>query len=208
MPFSLPLLKSLPAIHIPPHVIQSTFTPPATMKRILLWTCALLSCSTLAAQDIDDFDSFMKSESRAFDDFLNEADRDFLNFMRDPWKQINSKEPLVKREKPEPVKPIVFDEQTAPKDEKPTQLTIEEILDLTTGEDYQPPIMTSTDVDLLDFDKPKDKPTQKKKPKVIVVEEKVVPDTPVAEEKKPADTLFPSEGKRAGKIFDGIGGAA
>lgn len=155
------------------------------MKRILLWTCALLSCSTLAAQDFDDFDSFMKSESRAFDDFLNEADRDFLNFMRDPWKQINSKQPLVKREKPEPVKPIVFDEETAPKDEKPTQLTIEEILDLTTGEDYQPPIMTSTDVDLLDFDKPKDKPTQKKKPTVIVVEEKVVPDTPVAEEKKP-----------------------
>ena len=156
------------------------------MKRILLWTCALLGSGTLAAQDFDDFDSFMKAESKAFDDFLNEADRDFLNFMRDPWKQINSKEPLVKRKKPEPVKPIVFDEETTPKDEKPTQLTIEEILDLTTSEDYQPPIMTSTDVDLLDFDKPKDKPSQKKKPTVIVVEEKVKPDRPVTEEKKPA----------------------
>lgn len=141
----------------------------------------------MTAQDFDDFDSFMKQESMAFDDFLDEAHRDFLNFMRDPWKQINSKEPLIKREKPEPVKPVVFDQQTTPKDEKPTQLTIEEILDLTTGEDYQSPVIQSTDVDLLDFDKPVSKPTTKKKPKVVIIEEKVQSDQPVTEKKKPEE---------------------
>lgn len=159
------------------------------MKRILIWACGILSFSPVAAQDLDDFDSFMKKESMSFDSFLDEASRDFLNFMRDPWKQLHSKEPDAKRTKPEPVKPVVYDEKTAPKDEKPTQLTIEEILNLTTGEDWQAPVMKGTDVDLLDFDKPVQKPVNnKKKPTVIIREEQKAADTPVAEEKKPEQT--------------------
>lgn len=156
------------------------------MRHILLWTCAALSCSTLSAQELNDFDSFMKQESKAFNDFLDEANRDFLNFMRDPWKQLDSKKPLVKRMEPEPAKPIVYDEKTAPKQDKPIQLSIEEILDLSTSEDSQNPIMTSTDVDVLDFDFPTEKkPAKKKKPNVVVIDE-------ISEADKPKDKT-PSE---------------
>lgn len=161
------------------------------MRRILIWTCVALSCSTLAAQDINDFNSFLKQESKSFDDFLDEANRDFLNFMRDPWKQLDSKKPLVKRMEPEPIKPVVYDEKGTPKQDKPTQLSIEEIINLSTGEDNQTPVMTSTDVDVIDFDFPTEKPAKKKKPTVIVIDEINTVSNP--KEKTPSEPAQPTE---------------
>lgn len=156
------------------------------MKKIGLFALGILLASSAAAQGKkDDFSSFMEEELADFDKFIDDANRDFINFMRDPWKELESKKPVVKRVKPEPVKPVVYDEKTAPKDEKPVCLTIEEILDMSTEEGKRKPVVKVNDVEDITFDEPTVIVKKKKKPTVIVVEEKPK-DKPVVEpERKP-----------------------
>ena len=157
------------------------------MKKIGLFALGLLLASSAFAQGKkDDFSSFMEEELANFDKFIDDANRDFINFMRDPWKELEAEKPVVKRVKPEPVKPVVYDEETAPKDDKPVCLTIEEILDMTTEEGRQKPVVKVNDVEDITFDEPTVIVKKKKKPTVIVVEEKPK-DKPVVEpERKPA----------------------
>lgn len=110
------------------------------MKR--LWITAALLLPALAvttsAAD-DDFDSFLKEAVGGFDKFIDEANRDFINFMRDPWKKYAAEKPVEKRVVPEPQQPVVFDPAATPPEEKPEGLSIQEILDLTTSEGQQRP---------------------------------------------------------------------
>lgn len=76
------------------------------MKR--LWITAALLLPALAvttsAAD-DDFDSFLKEAVGGFDKFIDDANRDFINFMRDPWKKYAAEKPVEKRVVPEPQQP-------------------------------------------------------------------------------------------------------
>lgn len=158
------------------------------MKKIGLFVLAFMMMTALAAaqEKKDDFSAFMEEELAGFDKFMDDANREFVNFLRDPWKEFEADKPMVKRTKPEPVKPVVYDEETAPKDEKPVCLTIEEILDQSTIEGKQKPVVKIKDVDDIQFDKPTVIIKKKKKPTVVVVEDKKV-DKPVVE---------PESGKR------------
>lgn len=93
---------------------------------------ALLSGHASAAPDdgFGDFDSFISGAMSDFDGFIDDANRDFIDFMRNPWKKYDAVKPVEKRVVPEPtVQPVADPEAKAP--EKPTQLSIEEIIDLT-----------------------------------------------------------------------------
>lgn len=96
-----------------------------------------LAVTTSAADD--DFDSFLKEAVGGFDKFIDDANRDFINFMRDPWKKYAAEKPVEKRVVPEPQQPVVFDPAATPPAEKPEGLSIQEILDLTTSEGQQRP---------------------------------------------------------------------
>lgn len=180
------------------------------MKRFLIWTCLFLGYTTITAQELDDFDTFMKKETMSFYDFLDAANRDFLNFMREPWKQLHSEEPLVQREKPEPVQPTVYDEKDNPTDREPTQLSIEEILDLATSEGKQIKKKGNPDIEVLDFDeKPRSSAGKEKqapdaapkKPNAEEHQPKAKPDCP--QDKKPQErNVVPPSGK-AGKPKSG-----
>lgn len=151
-------------------------------------------CVTMA--QTDDFDNFMNEELKSFDSFISDANRDFINFLRDPWKEFDSEKPVEKRVEPEPVKPIVYDEAAAPKDEKPICLKIEEILNLTSKEGKQKPTTKVNDADDLDFERPEAPAKKDKKPIVIIrdtvkvtpVQKPVTPKKePAAPKEKPAD---------------------
>lgn len=158
------------------------------MKKIgFLVISLLLPLAMNAQQEEDDFSNFVKQQSADFDKFVDDANKDFINFMRNPWKEFEAEKPVKKRVKPEPVKPVVYDEKTAPKDRKPVCLDIEKILDMTTGEGKQRPVVKVKEVDELTFDQPTVIVKKKKEPVVIVVEEKVTDKKPVKEQpgKKP-----------------------
>lgn len=163
------------------------------MRKTVLFIVALLLCLAGRAQeDKDDFSNFMKEQLEDFDQFTDEANKDFINFMRDPWKELKAEKPVQKRQKPEPVKPVVYDEKTAPKDEKPVCLNIDEILDLTTSEGRQKPVVRVKEVENITFDEPTVIVKKKKEPTVITVVEKPV-ENPVekpvvVEQPKPAVT--------------------
>lgn len=160
-------------------------------KKALLISVLLFSCAGYAQEKKDDFSSFLQEELKDFDKFMDDANRDFINFMRDPWKQFDAEKPVQKRTKPEPVKPIVYDEKTAPKNPKPVCLSIEEILDLTTTEGKQKPVVKVNDGEDISFDEPV--VIVKKKPGVIIVEEQPVAKQPVTEpEKKPVVEVEPA----------------
>lgn len=156
------------------------------MKKIGCFMVGLFfSLAGMAQENTDDFSNFMKEEMKDFDKFMDEADKDFINFMREPWKQFQAEKPVIKRVKPEPVKPVVYDEKTAPKDEKPVCLSIEEILDMTTSAGKQMPVIQLDEVDKITFDKPEVIVKKKKDPTVIIIEEKVEAKPTGKPEKKP-----------------------
>lgn len=131
-----------------------------------------MALTGMAQENKGGISGFMKEELEDFDKFMDDADKDFINFMREPWKEFEAEKPVLKRVKPEPVKPVVYDEKTAPKSEKPVCLTIEEILDMTTSEGKQKPVVQLNEVDRIVFDKPEVIVRKKKDPKVIIIEEK------------------------------------
>ena len=155
------------------------------MKKTISFIAGLLLALTgMAQENKGGISGFMKEELEDFDKFMDDADKDFINFMREPWKEFEAEKPVLKRVKPEPVKPVVYDEKTAPKSEKPVCLTIEEILDMTTSEGKQKPVVQLNEVDRIVFDKPEVIVRKKKDSKVIIIEEKPVDKPEVQPEKK------------------------
>ena len=145
------------------------------MKKTISFIAGLLLALTgMAQENKGGISGFMKEELEDFDKFMDDADKDFINFMREPWKEFEAEKPVLKRVKPEPVKPVVYDEKTAPKSEKPVCLTIEEILDMTTSEGKQKPVVQLNEVDRIVFDKPEVIVRKKKDPKVIIIEENLL----------------------------------
>lgn len=164
------------------------------MKKTISFIAGLLLALTgMAQENKGGISGFMKEELEDFDKFMDDADKDFINFMREPWKEFEAEKPVLKRVKPEPVKPVVYDEKTAPKSEKPVCLTIEEILDMTTSEGKQKPVVQLNEVDRIVFDKSEVIVRKKKDPKVIIIEEKAADKPAVQPEKKPVVEVVEAE---------------
>lgn len=145
----------------------------------------LLALPVMAQERKDDFSSFLEREMADFDKFVDDANKEFINFLRNPWKEFKSEKPVPKPVRPEPVKPVVYDESKAPKGEKPVCLTIEEILDLSTSEGKQKPIVKVNDVEDITFDEPTVIVKKKDKPTVVVVKDKPKDKPVVSSEDKP-----------------------
>ena len=154
------------------------------MKRFILLAFCATCCMGTQAQVVDDFDDFVNSEIASFDKFIDDANKQFISFLRNPWKEFDSKKPVEKRVKPEPVKPVVYDEKKDP-DTTPVELTIEEILGQSTKESKQRPQGRVIDEgEKVTFDKPQKKVdnTNKRRQPVDTESEKpqpvVKPETP------------------------------
>lgn len=154
------------------------------MKRFILLVFCATCCMGTQAQVVDDFDDFVNSEIASFDKFIDDANKQFISFLRNPWKEFDSKKPVEKRVKPEPVKPVVYDEKKDP-DTTPVELTIEEILGQSTKESKQRPQGRVIDGgEKVTFDKPQKKVdnTNKRRQPVDTESEKpqpvVKPETP------------------------------
>lgn len=111
------------------------------MRPINRLISAALLCPLLGAAALpvcaDDFDDFLSESMKGFDTFISDANREFIEFMRHPWKSYEGKEPEQKRVVPEPEEMPVYDPKAPEAKEPPKRLTIREILDLTTTEGRQ-----------------------------------------------------------------------
>lgn len=142
------------------------------------------------AQVVDDFDDFVNSEIASFDKFIDDANKQFISFLRNPWKEFDSKKPVEKRVKPEPVKPVVYDEKKNP-DTTPVELTIEEILGQSTKESKQRPQGRVIDGgEKVTFDKPQKRVDNTNKRRQPVDTESEKPQ-PVVKPKTPAPVPAP-----------------
>ena len=160
------------------------------MKRFILLAFCATCCMGTQAQVVDDFDDFVNSEMASFDKFIDDANKQFISFLRNPWKEFDSKKPVEKRVKPEPVKPVVYDEKKDP-DTTPVELTIEEILGQSTKESKQRPQGRVIDGgEKVTFDKPQKKVdnTNKRRQPVDTESEKL---QPVVKPETPAPVLAP-----------------
>ena len=174
------------------------------MKRFILLAFCATCCMGTQAQVVDDFDDFVNSEIASFDKFIDDANKQFISFLRNPWKEFDSKKPVEKRVKPEPVKPVVYDEKKDP-DTTPVELTIEEILEQSTKESKQRPQGRVIDGgEKVTFDKPHKKvdntnkrrqpvDTESEKPKPVVKPETPAPvPAPVPTSQSAAPATKPS----------------
>ena len=174
------------------------------MKRFILLAFCATCCMGTQAQVVDDFDDFVNSEIASFDKFIDDANKQFISFLRNPWKEFDSKKPVEKRVKPEPVKPVVYDEKKDP-DTTPVELTIEEILGQSTKESKQRPQGRVIDGgEKVTFDKPQKKvdntnkrrqpvDTESEKPQPVVKLETPAPvPTPVSTSQPAAPATKPT----------------
>ena len=135
------------------------------MKRLVFLAVTALASIPLSAQVVtDDFDKFIQEENASFDKFIDDANKEFIEFLRHPWKKAEAKKPVERHTKPEPPKPVIYDEQKHPEDTPPVELTIKDILKQTTIEGQQRPTVEVKNVDQLTFDKPTPKPQPQPKP--------------------------------------------
>ena len=142
------------------------------MKRLVFLAVTALASIPLSAQVVtDDFDKFIQEENASFDKFIDDANKEFIEFLRHPWKKAEAKKPVERHTKPEPPKPVIYDEQKHPEDTPPVELTIKDILNQTTIEGQQRPTVEVKNVDQLTFDKPtpKAQPQPKPTPKPTVI---------------------------------------
>lgn len=140
------------------------------MKRLVFLAVTALASIPLSAQVVtDDFDKFIQEENASFDKFIDDANKEFIEFLRHPWKKAEAKKPVERHTKPEPPKPVIYDEQKHPEDTPPVELTIKDILNQTTIEGQQRPTVEVKNVDQLIFDKPTPKPQPKPTPKPTVI---------------------------------------
>lgn len=153
------------------------------MKRLILFALGATCCMGTQAQVVDDdFDNFIKTEVQSFDKFIDDANKQFISFLRNPWKEFEAKKPVEKRTKPEPVKPVVYDEKKDPV-APPVELDIEDILGQSTGESKQRPQGKINDGEKVGFEKPQPKPaTPALKPTTPALK----PATPTAKPATPA----------------------
>ena len=160
------------------------------MKRFILLAFCATCCMGTQAQVVDDFDDFVNSEMASFDKFIDDANKQFISFLRNPWKEFDSKKPVEKRVKPEPVKPVVYDEKKDP-DTTPVELTIEEILGQSTKESKQRPQGRVIDGgEKVTFDKPQKRVDNTNKRRQPVDTESEKPQ-PVVKPKTPAPVPTP-----------------
>ena len=160
------------------------------MKRFILLAFCATCCMGTQAQVVDDFDDFVNSEIASFDKFIDDANKQFISFLRNPWKEFDSKKPVEKRVKPEPVKPVVYDEKKDP-DTTPVELTIEEILGQSTKESKQRPQGRVIDGgEKVTFDKPQKKVDNTNKRRQPVDTESEKPQ-PVAKPETPTPVPAP-----------------
>ena len=160
------------------------------MKRLILFALGATCCMGTQAQVVDDdFDSFIKTEVQSFDKFIDDANKQFISFLRNPWKEFEAKKPVEKRTKPEPVKPVVYDEKKDPV-APPVELDIEDILGQSTGESKQRPQGNINDGEKVGFEKPQPKPatptTKPTTPTLKPATPTVKPATPVTKPTTPA----------------------
>lgn len=167
------------------------------MKRLVFLAVTALASIPLSAQVVtDDFDKFIQEENASFDQFIDDANKEFIEFLRHPWKKAEAKKPVERHTKPEPPKPVIYDEQKHPEDTPPLELTIKDILNQTTIEGQQRPTVEVKNVDQLTFDKPTPKPQPQPKPTpkpTVIVAKQNTPtiiggNTPKAEPAKPQAT--------------------
>lgn len=167
------------------------------MKRLVFLAVTALASIPLSAQVVtDDFDKFIQEENASFDQFIDDANKEFIEFLRHPWKKAEAKKPVERHTKPEPPKPVIYDEQKHPEDTPPVELTIKDILNQTTIEGQQRPTVEVKNVDQLTFDKPTPKPQPQPKPTpkpTVIVAKQNTPtiiggNTPKAEPAKPQAT--------------------
>ena len=167
------------------------------MKRLVFLAVTALASIPLSAQVVtDDFDKFIQEENASFDKFIDDANKEFIEFLRHPWKKAEAKKPVERHTKPEPPKPVIYDEQKHPEDTPPVELTIKDILNQTTIEGQQRPTVEVKNVDQLTFDKPTPKPQPQPKPTpkpTVIVAKQNTPtiiggNTPKAEPAKPQTT--------------------
>ena len=163
------------------------------MKRLILFALGATCCMGTQAQVVDDdFDSFIKTEVQSFDKFIDDANKQFISFLRNPWKEFEAKKPVEKRTKPEPVKPVVYDEKKDPV-APPVELDIEDILGQSTGESKQRPQGKINDGEKVGFEKPQPKPatpaTKPATPTAKPASPTAKPTTPAA---KPATPTSPT----------------
>lgn len=100
-----------------------------TMKKMLVYWLFCFPILSVDAQNGDfqkQFDAFRKKTRQNYKDFVDEKNREYIEFLQEAWRQFKMENPIERPIRPEPPQPVVYEKPTVPI--PPTQLYIDEVV--------------------------------------------------------------------------------
>ena len=96
------------------------------LSMVVFSLCLPFSLFAQIDKDMKEFDDFVKQQQKEFDDFVSEQNKEFAEFLKETWKEYDLQKPVVRPQRPEPVKPVSFDHKkpaTKPQEVKVGEVT-------------------------------------------------------------------------------------
>ena len=96
------------------------------LSMVVFSLCLPFSLFAQIDKDMKEFDDFVKQQHKEFDDFVSEQNKEFAEFLKETWKEYDLQKPVVRPQRPEPVKPVSFDRKkpaTKPQEVKVGEVT-------------------------------------------------------------------------------------
>ena len=96
------------------------------LSMVVFSLCLPFSLFAQIDKDMKEFDDFVKQQQKEFDDFVSEQNKEFAEFLKETWKEYDLQKPVVRPQRPEPVKPVSFDRKkpaTKPQEVKVGEVT-------------------------------------------------------------------------------------
>lgn len=94
---------------------------------VYLFTCFfILSASAQNGEYQKQFDAFRKEAQQGYQNFVDEKNREYIEFLQEAWKKFKMEEPIERPVRPEPPQPVAYEKPTLPK--IPAQIDVDSVL--------------------------------------------------------------------------------
>lgn len=97
-------------------------------KGVAYWFACffILSASAQNEEFQKQFDAFRKEAQQGYQNFVDEKNREYIEFLQEAWKKFRMEEPIERPLRPEPPQPVAYEKPTLPK--IPAQIDVDSVV--------------------------------------------------------------------------------
>ena len=94
---------------------------------VYLFFCSFILSASAQNEELQkQFDAFRKEAQQNYQNFVDEKNREYIEFLQEAWKRFKMEKPIERPVRPEPPKPIAYEKPTLPK--VPAQIDVDDVV--------------------------------------------------------------------------------